>query len=170
MRVHPLFDINAGVWATENGVTARTLAELQHKLPGATIEGYYPNGYEVQREGFLQEAVTDNGFARAALRTNHNGYSKAASRQITVRQVSRKLKSAPTLAPAVNWKDEKIKAKLKRLVAAGQFASQIAVQLGTTKNAVVSACNRFGFQLKQSPGCSMPSLKFHGPREGAVSD
>lgn len=45
MQVHPAYDTEARVWFTDEGLTAKTLAELQRKLPKAQIVGYYPNGY-----------------------------------------------------------------------------------------------------------------------------
>lgn len=43
--VHPAFDTEARVWFTDDGVEAKSLAELQRKLPRTKIAGYYPNGF-----------------------------------------------------------------------------------------------------------------------------
>lgn len=55
MQVHPLYDINDQVWVAETGVVARTLRELQQKLPKAKIVGYYPDGYVADRSGCSSE-------------------------------------------------------------------------------------------------------------------
>ena len=45
VSVHPVFDVETRTWFTNTGVEARSLCELQSKLPKARIVGYYPNGY-----------------------------------------------------------------------------------------------------------------------------
>lgn len=47
--VHPGYSPEEGLWFTEYDVTAPSLRELQAKLPGALIEGYYPEGYTANR-------------------------------------------------------------------------------------------------------------------------
>lgn len=58
MQVHPLYDINNQVWVAGR-VVARTLRELQEKLPKAKIVGYYPEGYVENRSDWegAQEAL-----------------------------------------------------------------------------------------------------------------
>jgi hypothetical protein len=44
--VHPTFDPTDNTWFTDDGVTAKSLAALQRKLPpGVVIQDYYPGGY-----------------------------------------------------------------------------------------------------------------------------
>jgi hypothetical protein len=55
--IHPFYDTANDEWVVEvdgQEVTAQRLADLQSKLPDARIEGYYPEGYVAQRDGFLQ--------------------------------------------------------------------------------------------------------------------
>jgi hypothetical protein len=65
MRIVPGFDVVNGVWFVWEPkglrVKARTLAELQRKLPAdAVIEVYYPDGYPF-------EVARDNGTHRPQL-------------------------------------------------------------------------------------------------------
>ena len=56
MDLHPFYDIINSEWVAEvNGeeVCAGSLAELQTKLPQATIRDYCPEGYVAHWEGFL---------------------------------------------------------------------------------------------------------------------
>ena len=67
MKVHPEFDIESAVWFTESGIVARSLRELQQKLPKATIVGYYPQGY-----GIVQHEPRKPGeTSRSTLRTGY---------------------------------------------------------------------------------------------------
>lgn len=55
--IHPTYDVVHRVWLAEvedRTFAAPTLRQLQAKLPTAVIQDYYPNGYQAEREGFLQ--------------------------------------------------------------------------------------------------------------------
>jgi hypothetical protein len=43
--VHPTYCVEEKVWYTDDGVTAKSLASLQRKLPGVKIKDYHPNGF-----------------------------------------------------------------------------------------------------------------------------
>lgn len=54
--VHPFYNPTMGLWLTDNGVQAKSLAELQTKLGlKAKIEGYYPDGYKPPKDTTPQE-------------------------------------------------------------------------------------------------------------------
>ena len=178
-----MFDTEAKVWVTEEGIEAKTLAELQLKLPGWTIKDYYPNGYVAIREGFLRESLTVFGTARSAMRTNHNGRSRAVSRRITAQEAQRKLEAVieadatplKDIKPArsrMDWKDAALRAKLAELVEEGLFAREIAAQIGAnSRHSVISACHRYGLKLKTPQGFTQKAFtqKPVEPREGAAS-
>jgi hypothetical protein len=93
MKVHPLFDINEKVWVVaERGVAASSLLELQSKLPGAEIVGYYPNGYVAQRPGL--EFNANEAALRTLLHTNYNGRRAATNRRIATFRLDQRLAKA----------------------------------------------------------------------------
>jgi hypothetical protein len=66
MIVEPAYSPEDNVWFLEDGTTARSLSELQRKLPHAVIEGYYPKGYTAERP---KEQATSREFRWSQMRS-----------------------------------------------------------------------------------------------------
>lgn len=92
MKVHPLYDIDALVWATDTGVTAPSLRELQRKLPRVEIVGYYPQGFAAVR---AKHKPGDQ--VRSLMRTNYAGGPVFPQRPTP----------APPAAPKVDKREER---------------------------------------------------------------
>lgn len=183
MVVHPIFDIEKQVWATDEGLEAKSLAELQTMLPGVSIEGYHPNGYYVDHGKLLLNGMSEaapRGFFRSELRTCHNGHNKSTTRKIAAALRARKgiepevrvssiqlAKKKPHNLPVrgntgqINW--EAAKSILEALVSKGKSASTIAAELHVSRNQVMGACTRLGLRLGRvgSQSSSMPQVELH---------
>ena len=157
--ITPIFDPSDCVWYTEDGVTAKSLSQLQRKLgPEVQLEGYYPNGYSnvirprapTVAKVTLPEVVAQER-SLAYVSATKEGQAKdaeIAAREKPKRQYRRRdTFQEETSFERIDWKDPNNQNKLKDLVALKLTSSQIAFRLKCTRGAVIGACNRLGFQL-----------------------
>lgn len=157
--IKPAFDWINGVWYTKDGITARSLAALQQKLPGVKIEGYYPDGYSnvvkprttaaVAKVTLAEAHGVDKTrpprfVARPEVDSKVRTEEQQKSRQ---RYVQQKRHREAFIFPKISWTEER-KEQLRKLVDDGLTSAEIALQFNCSGNAVIGACNRYGYQLK----------------------
>lgn len=160
MEVHPEFDIESSVWFTASGVVARSLRELQQKLPKATIVGYYPQGYgtvahEPRKPGETSRSSLRTGYGTLSLSVST--YRKPAPERAPLPVVSQEekrllrqkreyeklnnIEPKPERAPRSLPRAEapkygsrrwtaELDQELRKYVALGWYADRIAVKLG----------------------------------------
>ena len=194
----PAFDPTDKTWFIEedHGTTAKSIAELQRKLPGVKLAGYNPEGYglivrprpreivkitlnQARGEGKvppklkeLQTLKPPEALPEPEIKeeiVELPVFIPAVKRQVPEpeiervpeptpkpnrpRVVKKKVKLPRSLpqasqVPRTDWTAINTKNKLLALVESGLTSGQIAIEFGCTRNAVIGACGRFGFQLK----------------------
>jgi hypothetical protein len=160
MQVHPLFDLEQQVWVAESGVVAKTLRELQQKLPGAEIIGYYPNGY--QETGRQTWPLVEGRFF---LRSNYRSSKKVQKRRILhekrltqekaeleriegeLAQESKQVAPLHTNGHTGGWLPEQ-DSLIRRGAAQGWSAAQVAGLTNRTRAAVLGRAHRLGISFR----------------------
>lgn len=174
--ISPTFDPSDNTWFTDDGVEAKSLAELQRKLPDAKIADYYPNGYGLVipprpphvakiinwRERKLRFKPEIEKELQRPIKITSHAIAEETSAELVEqvapfigRPAASILNPAKARAPrslskfaAVNWKSQVILDKLKALVEAGLTSDEIGRVFDCSRNAVIGICHRKGFQLK----------------------
>jgi hypothetical protein len=121
--VHPGYSPDEGLWFTEDDVTARSLRELQAKLPDVLIEGYYPEGYTPARPARKRLPAE---MLRPRVAVDHGSwYTRPAPRASTSMALPEREAGyavepefefeAPTISAAVEFKPIRMKRKYSRI-------------------------------------------------------
>lgn len=185
--VHPAYDPLDKVWFTDDGITAKSLAKLQEKLPGVEIVGYYPNSYGnvVHPRSPETAKITLNEALKAQTRIR-----ELAMRTLTqVERIKKEEKTKPTgptvesekvvkyqqpqqprpyqkrqppKFPPVDWQLSANQERLQRLVGEGLSSQQIGNLWPTSRSAIIGACDRLGYDLKRSRGSEAKSKSSWG--------
>lgn len=152
--ISPTFDPSDNTWFTEEGHEAKSLAELQEMLPDVVIECYYPSGYgnvikprNPEITAKAQEAAAEI-FSEPVVDGVVVGASFRDVKSNSTSSYTEKRRREAGLFPRINWTNEGVKNKLKSLVEKGWTSSRISIEMKCSQNAVIGACNRFGFQLQ----------------------
>jgi hypothetical protein len=190
--VHPAYDPNARIWFTDDGVVAKSLAELTRKLPGVKIEGYCPNGYgsivrprapEVAKITLNEALKMRTPVLRQPVQTvkeiPKEIRQKPAAAEEKVESLSVKVVAVkedvapkkrvlrprrPSLFPDVDWQLPANQERLRGLVEKGLSSKQIGERWPVSRNAIIGACARLGYTLKQKRGTeSKPKSSWGGP-------
>lgn len=147
--VTPTFDLDSREWYLDDGTTAKSLRELQAKLPpGTVLEGYYPDGY-----GQVVRPRTSAAVAKVTLNEVKARGTWGASADFkavkskTKTQSERRPRSCRSLFPIVNWNEEN-KKRLVDFVDQGMSARVIAEKFGCSRGAVIGACQRYRLKLR----------------------
>lgn len=144
-EITPTFDPSDCTWFTDDGIEAKSLAELQAMLPDVRITGYMPDGYgPVIRPrispNVAKVSLTPAWTTRVIKRTSEEERSDGSPK---VRAVP-----VPSKFEQIDWSDPERRLKLAELVARGLPSSQIAGEFNCTPGAIIGACNRLGYKLQ----------------------
>jgi hypothetical protein len=170
--VHPAYDPLDKVWFTEDGVTAKSLALLQKKLSGIKIEGYYPNSYGNVVHPRPPQVVKIKLTEALKMRTpplvepvkqpeptkekvKPTGATVESEKVVEYQQPQQprpRQKRQPSEFPPVDWQLLPNQERLKQLVDEGLSSKQIGDLWPVSRNAIIGACARLGYELKRSRG------------------
>jgi hypothetical protein len=172
--ISPTFDPSDNVWFTDDGLEAKSLAELQRKLPDAQIVAYYPGGYGnvIQpRAPHIVKAVSS--WVRPTYKPEIEKELAAPveiprflpNREEPEEDTLRPVQNIPAVQRAappekirktrqasnferVDWNDPNLIERLKALVKSGLSSTQIGARFNCSRNAIIGICHRRGFDLK----------------------
>jgi len=161
IEINPTFDPSDCIWFTDDGVEAKSLAELQRKLQqmlpeGDTIKivGYMPNGYgpvirprtspQVAKVSLTPAWATPRVYKRAE---QEEAEEPAAQQEPRV-PGSPRVSPQPSKFERIDWSLQSNRDKLKDLVEKCYTSGQIARKFGCTPGAIIGACNRLKYRLQ----------------------
>lgn len=168
-EISPTFDPSDNTWFTDDGTghgyEAKSLAELQLLLPDVIIKDYYPKGYSnviPPRPPHVTKIVDGRSKLRykpeidkalAEERIHIPSFLPIREEEVPLPEptpdyAAPKRTRVRSLNPLINWKDEDNVRKLKGLVEQGFTGEEIGRVFQCSRNAIIGACHRKGFQLK----------------------
>jgi hypothetical protein len=114
--IEPVYCPEEGLWYAYDGMSARTLRELLAKIPGAVIEGYYPEGFDFRRP---RSTEATRSFTRFSQLSTTVVYRKAPTSEPAPAPMTPALEgSAAEFKPVAQLKPEQ-KVKKRKLVPRG---------------------------------------------------
>lgn len=169
--VSPTFDPSDNTWYTDDGTghgyEAKSLAELQRKLPDVLIENYYPKGYGLTvppRAPHVAKIVSHHNKPRfkpeiekelakplsiPRFLGNREPEPESALDDEPFTPLIRTTRTrSPSIFGRVDWNDSRNIDKLRSLVNAGLTSTKIGYRFDCSRNAIIGICNRKGFHLK----------------------
>ncbi len=185
MDISPLYDVNDASWVVaieDVEISAKSLRELQRKLPGAKIQDYYPNGFDAPRNGFLEQSThvpfiiyqKSINFGRPKVKKpfvplveeKEPSVEKKTTRELVIELVSHGLQS-PAIAEKLNLSRATIQTHILQLRRAGVLPP---VEKKTTRDLVIELASR-GWQsstIAAELKMSLRTIQDHVRRSGIL--
>ena len=166
--ISPTFDPSDNTWYTDDGIEAKSLAELQAMMPDVKIIAYYPEGYGNvvhPRAPHVVKSVSQHAkprfkpeieeelskpveLPRFLLSRKEPSEDEPEPPEPDYKPVVLKRTRAPSQFNRVDWHDSRNVDLLRQLVTAKLKSPEIAKRFKCTRNAIIGACHRLGFQLQ----------------------